>query len=266
MDLKRIFSIIIFVIFVSGFLVGALAFINKKEDENIIKNFKLKESEFPGVKYVNITIESNTSGVKLSFENSTNEICNFNVGHNIKTNPVFNYTIYGDTLNVKLKLNKGSTSVFLSNKYIYNITINDKVGGVEITLGNNSKIDMLNVNINYFGGGKLKIQDVVFKNIKLNVNTGGFNILNTGHLYNGSINTNVTIGGVSMLLNSLSPIRIISDVDSGGISFNANTKNAVILENTTNHLELETKSYTLSKNGVEVVNKVGLGGINIDMI
>jgi len=263
---EKFFSSIIIIVLVVAFLTATAAPIFGPAKEKVIKDtFTLNESQVSGIKYVNINVESNASGVTVKFRNDTDSIYTIETERNHEdAKPTVNYTVKGDTLNIDMKADKGSVDILLSNKYTYNVTTRSKVGGVAIVLGNNSKIDNINSTIQYAGGGALLIDKATLKNVSMKVNTGGFYIalLNPEFRGNGSIVANVTIGGVTVApMGPSIPFRIIANVDNGGVTFKPNGFNVV--RNTTSYLEMETRPYKSSKNKLEMRCGVGLGGVSI---
>jgi len=264
MNTEKFFSILIIIVLVAAFLTAVTAPLFKPTEEKVTDTFTLNESQVSGIRYVNINVESNVSGVSIEFKNNTDSIYSIKTGRNVGTaKPTVNYTVEGDTLNINMKLDKGSASVLLSNKYTYNLTTKSKIGGVTLILGNDSKIENVNSTIQYAGGGLLLVDKTTFKNISMQVNAGGFYILvNPQFKGAGSIFTNVTIGGVTIApMDPSLPIRLIASVDLGGIEFKPSGFN--VIKNTTNYLEMQTKPYASSGNKLEIISGVGLGGVNI---
>lgn len=266
MNAEKFFSVIIIIILVGAFLTAVAAPLFKPAEENVIKDtFTLNESQVSGIKRVNISVESNASGVGVEFRNVTDSVYTIETERSFgDAKPKVNYTVEGDTLNVNIMLDKGSANILLSNKYTYNVTTRSKVGGVAIILGNNSKVDNINSTIQYAGGGALLIDKTTFKNLSMNVNTGGFYIavLNPKFKGNGSIIANVTIGGITIApMDPSIPLRIIANVDSGGVTFKPNSFH--VIKNTTTYLEIETKPYKSSVEKLEIICGVGLGGVSI---
>ncbi|MEM4525968.1 MAG: hypothetical protein QXH54_06400 [Methanothermobacter sp.] len=266
MNAEKFFSVIIIAILVVAFLTAVAGPLFKPAEENVIKeNFTLNESQVSGIKKVNINVESNASGVTVEFKNVTDSVYTIETERSPKDpRPTVNYTVEGDTLKINVMLDKGSANILLSNKYTYNVSSRSKVGGVAIILGNNSKIDNINSTIQYAGGGALFIDKTTFKNLSMNVNTGGFYIavLNPKFKGNGSIVANVTIGGITIApIDPSIPLRMIANVDSGGITFEPN--GFQVIKNTTNYLEIETKAYNSSSEKLEIMCGVGLGGVSI---
>lgn len=266
MNLEKFFGIIIIVVLVVAFLTAAVAPLFKPAEEKVIKDtFILNESQVSGIKQVNINVESNASGVVVSFSNGTDSVYAIETERSPgDAKPTVNYTVEGDTLNIDVMLDEGSANIMLLNRYTYNVTTRSKVGGLAIVLGNNSKVDHINSTIQYAGGGALLIDKATFKNVSMNVNTGGFYIalLNPVFKGNGSIVTNVTVGGVTVApMDPSTPLRIIASIDTGGITVKPDGFN--VLKNTTSYLEMETKSYKSSKNKLEIICGVGLGGVSI---
>jgi len=262
---EKFFSSIIIIVLVVAFLTATAAPIFGPAKEKVIKDtFTLNKSQVPGIKYVNINVESNASGVTVKFRNDTDSIYTIETERNHEdAKPTVNYTVKGDTLNVDMKADKGSVDILLSNKYTYNVTTQSKVGGVAVVLGNNSKIDNINLTIQYAGGGALLIDKATLKNVSMKVNTGGFYIaIKPEFRGNGSIVANVIIGGVTVVpMGPSIPFRIIANVDNGGVTFKPNGFNVV--RNTTSYLEMETRSCKSSDNKLEMRCEVGLGGVSI---
>ncbi|MBK6586616.1 MAG: hypothetical protein IPG26_07070 [Coprothermobacter sp.] len=201
----------------------------------------------------------------MKFENGTDFIYSIETERGLEdAKPIVNYTVEGDTLNVDMGLDEGSVNILLSNRYIYNVTTRSKVGGITLVLGNDSKVDKVNSTIQYAGGGTLLVDKATFKNVSMNVNTGGFSIalLNPEFKGNGSIVTNVTIGGVTVAqMDPSYPLRIVANVDIGGVTFESTGFN--VIRNTTSYLEMETGSYKSSGNRLEIICGVGLGGVSV---
>jgi len=265
-NFEKFFSTIIIMVLVVAFLTGVVAPLFRPPEEKTIKDaFTLNESQVSGIKRVNINVESNVSGVAVKFENGTDFIYSIETERGLEdAKPIVNYTVEGDTLNVDMGLDEGSVNILLSNRYIYNVTTRSKVGGITLVLGNDSKVDKVNSTIQYAGGGTLLVDKATFKNVSMNVNTGGFSIalLNPEFKGNGSIVTNVTIGGVTVAqMDPSYPLRIVANVDIGGVTFESTGFN--VIRNTTSYLEMETGSYKSSGNRLEIICGVGLGGVSV---
>ncbi len=267
MESRKILDILILIIMIAAFLTAAVssAWQPGKEKE-VIENHTLAENQVSGIKNVNIDMESNGAGYFIGFSNNTSSVYDIQTVRSPDSpKPRINYTRNGDTLNIKMKMENGSARIILSNKYLYNVSMKSKVGGFALLLSNNSKIDTLNSNIQYAGGGSLVLGNTTFNQINLNVNSGGFYIMGAEPQLNGSINATVNIGGITLDVSSLrnQSIKIVSGVDMGGITFKP--EGFKILKNTTNFVEIQTLSYEGSKTRLDIRCNVGVGGVSINI-
>ncbi|MDI9615339.1 hypothetical protein [Methanothermobacter sp.] len=256
---------IILIVLIAGFIVASTASLLPKtqEEATVSENFTLNSAEVSGVKYVNVNMESNTSGAYIGFADNSDSVYMIST----KTDPgdakpEVNYTVDGETLNLNVKMDAGDARILLSNRYTYNITLRSKVGGVTLVLANNSRVDTINSTIQYTGGGTVLLGNTSFRNASFNVNTGGFYIadLAEGVRPTGNMSTQVMVGGTSVALFPAYAIRITGSVDYGGIGFEP--QGFRVLRNSTSYLEMETPSYGSSA-GFQIINTVGLGGINV---
>lgn len=265
MDRTDIAGAIILIVLIAGFIVASTASLLPKtqEEATVSENFTLNSAEVSGVKYVNVNMESNTSGAYIGFADNADSVYMIST----KTDPgdakpAVNYTVDGETLNLNVKMDAGDARILLSNRYTYNITLRSKVGGVTMVLANNSRVDTINSTIQYAGGGTVLLGNTSFRNASFNVNTGGFYIadLDQSVRPTGNMSTQVMVGGTSITLFPAYAIRITGSVDYGGIGFEP--QGFRVLRNSTSYLEMETPSYGSSA-GLQIINRVGLGGINV---
>lgn len=266
MDRTDIAGAIILIVLIAGFIMASTASLLPKtqEEATVSENFTLNSAEVSGVKYVNVNMESNTSGAYIGFADNADSVYMIST----KTDPgdakpTVNYTVDGETLNLNIKMDEGDARILLSNRYTYNITLRSKVGGVTLVLANNSRVDTINSTIQYAGGGTVLLGNTSFRNASLYVNTGGFYIADIGQGVRptGNMSTQVTVGGTSIALFPAYAIRVIGSVDYGGIGFEP--QGFRVLRNSTSYLEMETPSYGSSGGRLQIINRVGLGGINV---
>ncbi|MDI6841593.1 MAG: hypothetical protein QMC92_02145 [Methanothermobacter wolfeii] len=265
MDSDKLLSALIILVLAAAFITALAAPLLPSDDDRVVKeNFKLEKTGASDVKYVNLDIESNATGVLLAFTKNSGNVYNIETERDEgSVAPSVNRTVDGENLNINVKMDGGAARVLLSNEYTYNITIRSKVGGFTAILSNDSRIDTLNSTIEYAGGGTLLIGRTAFKNISMSVNTGGFYIteMQPDIQGNGSIYTDVYIGGTTLAMNKLRNLRIMVDVDYGGISFEPRGFN--VISNRTGHLEMEGDSYRTADSRVDIRNMVGLGGFSM---
>ena len=275
MESKRFWGIVIIIILIAAFCTAVYATAfglgngnqNQQAKNEITTNYTLTDAQMAGINYVNFNFEGNTTGLDVEFKNSSNSLYDINVRReNNSKEPTVTYTKQGDVLNVNMALDSGSAKVALGNRCTYNGTLNSKMGGYSIFLTNSSKVDNLNATIKYLGGGTLLLGDTSFKNIALNVNTGGFMIqgVNPDMTTNGSISTNVQLGGVTITLKPQDNIglKITGITDLGGSNFEPNEFD--VLQNSTNILDIQTKGYNDKAIKLQINNTIGMGGINVN--
>lgn len=266
MDRTDIAGAIILIVLIAGFIVASAASLlpGTQDDAAIVENFTLNSADVSGVKYVNVNMESNTSGTYIGFTDNADSV------YMVETEtdpgdekPEVNYTVEGGTLNLNIKMDKGGARILLSNRYQYNITMRSKVGGVTLVLANNSRIDSINSTIQYAGGGTVLLGNTSFRNASFNVNTGGFYIadLGQGVRPTGNMSTQVTVGGTSIALFPAYAVRVTGSVDYGAVGFQP--EGFRVIRNSTSYLEIESPSYGKSAGGLQMMNSVGLGGINV---
>jgi hypothetical protein len=276
MENRRFWGIIIILILIIGLFsaiyVSVLGFPGDQEKKNqekqFEKHFQLTDSQMPGVNYVNLNLITNASGVAVNFQNDSKLLYNITFsGNNNTPAPKIEYHKVGNVLFVNLTYNTGSSQIILGNRCIYNSTLDAKVGGYNINLANRSRIDNLNANIKYAGGGVVNIADTSFNNLNLGVNLGGFSIMSNqlDMLKSGKINSNIQIGGAAFQIKPEEKIgiKIIGTVDLGGITFEPTGYE--VIQNKTNKIDIQTTKYNQKPVKLVINSNIGLGGININM-
>jgi hypothetical protein len=274
MESRRFWGIVILIILIAAIFTAFYATAFKfgtdqaKEGQKITNNYTLTDAQLAGVNYVNFNFNGNTTGVDVSFQNKSDSLYDITVERgNSSKEPVLTYNQQGDVLNVNMDLDSGSAKVVLGNRCTYNGTLESKLGGFSMILNNNSKVDTINSTIKYLGGGLLALGDTSFKNVNMNVNSGGFMIqsLKSGPKTNGTISTNVQMGGATLQLKDSESLgfKIGGTVDFGGITFEP--ANFDVIQNQTNLVELNTKGYQDKAVKININNTVGLGGLTINM-
>ena len=272
MENRRLWGIIIIAVLIAAFCTAiyatAFGVVNnqKQEKQTITNNYTLTDAQMAGVNYVNFNFEGNATGVGVVFKNSSDTLYNITTKRdNNSKEPEVTYTRQGDVLNVNMKLDSGSADVVLGNRCTYNGTLNSKVGGYSVILTNGSNVDNFNGTIKYIGGGMVYLGDTSFNHMDMNVNTGGFMIqgVNPKIKTNGSIATNVQIGGVTINLKpSNTGLKIMGMVDLGGNTFEPDAFD--VIQNSTNLLDMQTKGYNDQPVKLQINNTIGLGGLNVN--
>jgi len=275
MENTRVLSIIIIVVLVAAFIsavyVTGFGYPQNNRNNNkvnmISNEFKLTNAQVQDIELVNINIDTNSSGLEVSFQNDSDSIYNITTQQvNDSREPSVTYSKNGNTLDVNVFMDSGSAKLVLNNKYTYNGTYNTKVGGMTMVLANDSKIDQFTTNIQYIGGGSYILKDTRFNNLNMNVNLGGFMIQadNPNIKKNGNISTNVQIGGITISINPLDKLglKINGKVDLGGFSFDP--EGFEVLTNTSNNLDIQSKNFNNQTIKLQINNTIGLGGLNIN--
>ncbi|MBE2900701.1 hypothetical protein DNK57_07860 [Methanothermobacter thermautotrophicus] len=258
MDRMNIAGAVLLIILVAAFIVASAASLLPRSDEAVTENFTLNSSEVSGVRYVNVNLESNASGVDLEFTNTSGSVYTVETERSSGSpRPMVNHTVNGENLNLNITMDTASARIMLSNGYIYNITLKTRTGGFRVVLANDSRIENLNLTIQYAGGGTVLIGNSTFRNASFNVNTGGFYIadLHQNLRASGNMSTNVTMGGTSLAISPDNILRITGSVDYGGIAFEP--AGFRVIRNSTGYLELE------GSGKIDIINRVGLGGVNV---
>lgn len=258
MDRMNIAGAVLLIVLVAAFIVASAAPLLQPKDKEAAQNFTLNSSEVSGVRYVNVNLESNASDVELEFTNTSERVYTVETQRN-STGPVpgVKHAVNGENLNLNITMDTGTARIILSNKYIYNITIRTKTGGLMVVLANDSRIENLNSTIQYAGGGTVLIGNSTFRNASFRVNTGGFYIadLHQNLRASGNLSTDVTIGGTALAISPENVLRITGSVDYGGIAFEP--AGLRVIRNSTSYLELE------GSGKIGIINRVGLGGVNV---
>ncbi|WP_432703742.1 hypothetical protein ACRERI_08775 [Methanothermobacter thermautotrophicus] len=258
MDRMNIAGAVLLIILVAAFIVASAASLLPGADEAVTENFTLNSSEVSGVRYVNVNLESNASGVDLEFTNTSERVYTVETERSPSTpEALVNHTVNDENLNLNITMDTASARILLSNRYIYNITLRTRTGGFRVVLANDSRIENLNLTIQYAGGGTVLIGNSTFRNASFNVNTGGFYIadMHQNLRASGNMSTNVTMGGTSLAISPANILRITGSVDYGGIAFEP--AGFRVIRNSTNYLELE------GSGKIGIINTVGLGGLNV---
>lgn len=272
MENKNIWGLIILIILLLS-LVAALYNIiipdrTSAKEQLITNNYTLTDAQMTGINRVNINFTGNMTGMGVRFLNKSDTLYDLSIKRDEgSAEPNVTYSRNGDVLNVNISMDSGSVDLALGNRCTYNGTLQSKIGGFGILLGNQSKIENLNTSIKYIGGGMLRLEDTSFKKIDLNANLGGFLIQsqNSGINSSGNITSNVQIGGITIQIEPTEKIgvKFKGAVDLGGISFAPGAFN--IIQNSTTIAELESKDFNNKTVKIQIESNVGLGGINLNM-
>jgi hypothetical protein len=273
MENTRIWGLIIVVLLVLSLAIalfsmaGGTATQSQKKENMITSNYTLTDAQVSGVNRVNIHYAGNASSFGLRFNNQSENLYNISVqrGKGVSA-PNITYTKNGDVLDVNVTMDQGSADIILGNRATYNGNFETKVGGYNIYLGNNSKVENITANIKYVGGGILVLGDTTFQKIDMNVNTGGFIITSLPNktINSGNITANTQIGGVNLQLapSDQLGVKINGTVDLGGFNFNPQAFN--IITNSSNQINIESTNFNNKQSKLQIETNIGMGGININ--
>lgn len=271
METLRIVGILILLVMLLSLVAAAYSMVmapqNQKE-QTISTNYTLSDAQMQGVNRVNLNYKGNTTGLGVRFNNQSDNLYNITIDRDKGSKePNVTYTRNGDVLEVNVTLDDGSADIKLGNRCTYNTTAETKIGGFGIILDNQAKMDNLNLTLKYAGGGMLLLGDATFNRMDLNNNLGGFMIKTFSDRVksNGTINTNIQIGGVILQLPTADNVgyKVKGTTDIGGVMIEPQGFN-VLVNNTTN-TEIETKDYQSKSIKIEIVNIIGLGSLNINL-
>jgi hypothetical protein len=174
-------------------------------------------------------------------------------------------TTDGQVLRANINGEAGSLNLTLGTSYQYNGSLNLRIGGIMMTVGQYSNISNLSLRIEYVGGIFLDIKDSAsFEQLDLSLNLGGIQLNSDANhvLKDATINMNVNIGGASLGLGintDLIGASLEANVDVGGITVN----NEFTGTTTTNHCSVKTSGYDHATRKIDINAQIGLGGLTL---
>ena len=261
MDSSKILGILIIIALILSLCVVGYSAINKSinnaseegvvENQVILNEADLNNSSVQNISTVNLVIDQKTGGANIEFVDNMTAVYNITSkeNENDTTNVTTNQT--GDHLDVVVHSNSSDNTIFLSNKYNYNISGNFIAGGFDANLNNNATIDQMNINATLggvnirFNGGSLNTLNTIITTYRLNI-IGEPNGVTT-------INSEIQIGGLNLQLGR--PIAdIFSNIDVGGI--NSGDYQQI------SDVEFKGNEFDSSNNKLIVHNNIRLGGVN----
>ncbi len=259
MDSSKILGILIIIALILSIAVVGYATVNKVidndtnyvETQSILDESDLNQTDDGNISTVNLVIDQKTGGVNIEFTDNLTTV--YNITSKDEDNATTNVTTNqsGDHLDVTVHSNSSDNTIFLSNKYDYNISGNFIAGGFEANLNNNASVDQMNINTT-LGGVNLRFNGGSLNTLNTVITTGGLNIIGEP---NGltTVNSEIQIGGLNLQLNR--PIAdIFSNIDVGGI--NSGDYQQI------SDVEYKGNEFDSSDNKLVVNNNIRLGGVN----
>lgn len=261
MDSSKILGILIIIALILSICVVGYSAVNRVvetgdeegvvETQAILDEADLNNTTGESISTVNLVIDQKTGGANIEFVDNMSTVYNITSkdNENDTTNVTTNQT--GDHLDVVVHSNTSDNTIFLSNKYTYNISGNFIAGGFDANLNNNATVDQMNINATLggvnvrFNGGKLNTLNTI-------ITTGGLNIIGEPSGVT-TINSEIQIGGLNLQLGR--PIAdIFSNIDVGGI--NSGDYQQI------SDVEYKGNEFDSSDNKLIVNNNIRLGGVN----
>jgi hypothetical protein len=175
-------------------------------------------------------------------------------------------TTDGQVLQVSIYGEAGLLNLTLGTSYQYNGSLNMRIGGVTMTIGQYSNISKLSVRVEYIGGIILDIKDSAsFERLDLSLNLGGIQLNSDANhiLKDATINMNIDIGGAALGLGintDLIGASLEANVDIGAITVNTDKFTGTT---STNHCSVKTAGYDHAAKKIDINAQIGLGGLTL---
>lgn len=261
MDSSKILGILIIIALILSICVVGYSAVNNAVDtgdeEGIVENqaildeADLNDTTGDSISTVNLFIDQKTGGANIEFVDNMTTVYNITSkeNENDTTNVTTNQT--GDHLDVVVHSNSSDNTIYLSNKYNYNISGNFIAGGFDANLNNNATVDQMNINAT-LGGVNIRFNGGSLNTLNTIITTGGLNIIGEPSGVT-TVNSEIQIGGLNLQLGR--PIAdIFSNIDVGGI--NSGDYQQV------SDVEYKGNEFDSSDNKLIVNNNIRLGGVN----
>jgi len=233
------------------------------DDYSLVKGSNVSQT----VSYVDLNVTVKFGAISLAFSNDPDLAVDarFDRGENASQFEA-NQATDGQVLRVSMNGEAGMLNLSLGNSFQYNGSLNLRIGGVTMTLGQYSNISKLNVRVEYIGGIILDIKDsAAFEKLDLSLNVGGvqFNSDANHILKDATINMNIDIGGATLgmgINTDLIGASLEGNVDIGRITVNTDRFTGTT---STNHCSVKTTGYDHSTKKIDVTVKIGLGRLTL---
>lgn len=219
------------------------------------------------VSYVDLNVTVKFGAISLAFSNDPDLAVDAKFDH--AQNPAHletTQTTDGQVLRVSMGGESGMLNLTLGNSVQYNGSLNLRIGGVTMVIGQYSNMSNLDVRVEYIGGIILDIKDnAAFGKLELSLNIGGIqlNFDATHILKDATINMSIDIGGavLGMGINTdLIGASLEGNIDIGGITVNTDKFTGTT---STNHCSVKTVGYDHASKKIDINAKTGLGGLTL---
>jgi hypothetical protein len=218
------------------------------------------------ISYIDLNATVKFGAISLAFTNDATLAINATFDRSENASQLeTSQTTDGQVLRANIDGEAGSLNLTLGTSYQYNGSLNLRIGGITMTIGQYSNISNLSVRIEYIGGIILDIKDSAsFEQLDLSLNLGGIQLNSDANhiLKDATINMNVDIGGAALGLGintDLIGASLEGNVDVGGITVN----NEFAGTTTTNHCSVKTSGYSHATRKIDFNAQIGLGGLTL---
>lgn len=235
------------------------------DEYSLIKGTNVSDT----VKFVDLNVSLKFGGINLLFSNDPNLACDVTFERSINASKLeANYTKSSgnQTLQLNLYGEAGGLNLTLGNSCQYNGSLDLRIGGVMMELGQYANVSKFVVSIKYVGGLDVKIESgASFGQIDFSVDIGGLQLtVDADSLKSdGAINVAVNIGGFSMnadVNKSNVGVSLDATVEIGGLTVNHPDFKGQISERS---CSVKTEGYATAKHKLDVKATVGLGGVTL---
>jgi hypothetical protein len=233
------------------------------ERYSLVKGTNVSQS----INFVNLDVAMKLGGVYIIFSDRPNVAFEAVFQHAPNTTELdASASEDGGKLQVNAYAETGGLNLTLGKDYQYNGSLNIRLGGLAMKLGQDANISKFAVQIRYLGGVWLTINNgASFEQLDLNIDLGGLQLnVDADDLgRSGVINTSMNIGGLSLGVNvdtGLIGVSLDATVDIGGVSVNHSDFTGSV---SSTHCSVKTMGYGSAVNKLDIKAIVGLGGVTL---
>jgi len=223
-------------------------------------------SVLQNISYVDLNVTVKFGAISLTFTNDPNLALDATFDHSENASQLeTSQTTNEQTLSANIYGETGLLNLTLGTGYQYNGSLNLRIGGVTMTVGQYSNISKLDVRVEYIGGIFLDIKDgASFEQFDLSLNLGGIQLNSDANhiLEDATVNMNINIGSTALGLGintDLIGASLEGNVDVGAITVNEKFTGTT----NTNHCSVKTPGYGHATKKIDINAQIGLGGLTL---
>ncbi|MCJ7425476.1 hypothetical protein MUP01_14610 [Candidatus Bathyarchaeota archaeon] len=236
--------------------------------DNIVDRYSLFKGTnvSSSITFVTLNLTVQIGMLNVVFLDDPNLVCDVSFGRLANASALqaaFAESAANQSSQVNLSGETGAINLTLGNAYQYSGSIDLRIGGIVMELGQNTNINKLAVSIRYLGGVLLRVKSgASFEQLDLNMDIGGLQLeVDATSLKSVCrLNTNISIGGFTMgaqVDTTRVGVSLNAAVDIGGLTVTSGGFEGSI---TSRNVSVRTHGYDSTSERLDVNATIGLGG------